>query len=243
MKTKSILLFLVLLGSFQGFSQTGGRYLTVSYTSTPQSPKIVSFLREQIKDPDQLDMILGMLSDYKFHYVLHVDTKTARSACVLKSVDKVDRVQVFGSTESSIRDEAGNFLTGENFMQSQYVVKGGPKDLDWNITGEKAEIGKRSCLKATLRDFPDIAVWFDPELPVDGGPGYCHGLPGLVVKVETSFDETVLSGITISNDGTEFENAYAKLDREMPDKKTISLPESIKSKDNFLRQMIKKMRN
>jgi len=240
MKTKPIFLFLALLGALQGFSQTGNRYLTVSYTTTPQSPKIVSFLREQIKDPDQLDKILGMLSDYKFHYVLYVDTKTARSAYVLKSVDKVDRVQVFGSTESSNRDEAGNFLTGENFMGSQYVVKGGPKDLNWNITREKTEIGKRSCLKATLRDFPDIVVWFDPELPVDGGPGYCYGLPGLVVKVETNFDETILSGITTSNDGTEFEEAYAKLNREMMGKKTVSLPESLKSKDNFLRQAMKK---
>jgi len=236
MKTKSIFLSLALLGSLQGFAQSGNRYLTVSYTSSPMSPKMVSIMREKITDPAQLDMVLGMLSDYKFHYVLHIDTKTSRSAYVLKSVDRVDKVSVFGHTESSIKDGAGNFLAGENFMQSRYVVKGDAHTLDWDITEEKNTIGKYSCLKAVLKGFPDVVAWFSPEIPVNDGPAFFHGLPGLVVKLETAFDDTALSGISSSGDGTEFEEAYGRLEGELQGRKTVTLSESMKAKDTFLLQ-------
>ena len=239
MKTKIIIFLLSLFMALQADAQSKTRFLKIAYQSTPQSPKIMALLREQIKDQDQLNKLFSLLSDYKFSYSLYVDTKTAKSAYVLDSVNKVDKIAVFGNTDFSFYDGVGNFYTAENFMKSDFLIKGVKTDLDWVITKDRMRIGQYNCLKATHKLFPTVVLWFTPELPVPTGPAFCYGLPGLVLKVDTDFDETSLLSINYLRDGSKLEEEYRSLQDKVKAKKTIPLKEALKSKENFLNEALK----
>ncbi len=57
--------------------------------------------------------------------------------------------------------------------------------LKWKITGERQKIGKYTAFKAVgiYRDKPVVA-WFTPDIPLDGGPEFFHGLPGLILALD-----------------------------------------------------------
>ncbi|WP_250630995.1 GLPGLI family protein [Rhodoflexus caldus] len=58
---------------------------------------------------------------------------------------------------------------------------------EWEITNERAVIAGMNCKKA-VRNHPEkpvVEAWFTDEIPITGGPSAFHGLPGLILKVET----------------------------------------------------------
>lgn len=58
---------------------------------------------------------------------------------------------------------------------------------EWDLSGSAPEtfLGW-TCLQATLKGEEGLTAWFCPELPMQVGPGGYNGLPGLVLKLETS---------------------------------------------------------
>ena len=65
-----------------------------------------------------------------------------------------------------------------------------------------------TCLQATLKGEEGVTAWFCPEIPVQVGPGGYNGLPGLVLKLETS--SSVFEAVDITS---------------APDDVSITLPE------------------
>ncbi len=53
----------------------------------------------------------------------------------------------------------------------------------WEITDDRKMLGKYEVIKAINPDNQSVA-WFCPDIPVDGGPEFYHGLPGLILKLE-----------------------------------------------------------
>jgi GLPGLI family protein len=243
MKTKisMLMLFFLSFGTAM-FAQKGNRILTVSYTMTPQSPKVLAMLKSQIANPEQLAQVSSMLSDYKFYYTLFVDIKGKKSVFALDSVHKINKVSVFGNLKFSVKNETDSFYTAEKFINSEYVFSGKKQELEWQVSKEQATLGKFKCLKATLKNSPDVVVWFAPELPVSSGPGYSYGLPGLVIKAQTNFDETVASKVAYSADIDNFNTLYKKYSDLAKAKKYLSLDEVVKSKNNFVKQIDSKLK-
>jgi GLPGLI family protein len=58
---------------------------------------------------------------------------------------------------------------------------------DWKITADTATIAGMRCRKAQTTSKNGIAVeaWFTDDIPIANGPDMYHGLPGLILRVET----------------------------------------------------------
>lgn len=60
---------------------------------------------------------------------------------------------------------------------------------NWTITNEVATIAGLICKKATtmttMQPQLPVEAWFTDEIPISSGPGSFHGLPGLILKIET----------------------------------------------------------
>lgn len=101
---------------------------------------------------------------------------------------------------SSMGSKAGRNPYYVNFSNNQIIEENvtfgyvSHKPLDWNTTRETKMIGGVKCYKATTTETlysrqghyydREVVAWFDPETPVNFGPKYYIGLPGLVLEVE-----------------------------------------------------------
>jgi len=57
----------------------------------------------------------------------------------------------------------------------------------WIITNEKETFNGLICNKATMkRDTVLITAWFTTKIPLQEGPLYFYGLPGLIIKAKTN---------------------------------------------------------
>ena len=57
----------------------------------------------------------------------------------------------------------------------------------WKITNDKETVNGLMCNKATMkRDTVLITAWFTRKLPLQEGPLYFYGLPGLIIKAKTN---------------------------------------------------------
>lgn len=74
----------------------------------------------------------------------------------------------------------------EDFAKTIYQVQEYYPNYQWNITKEEKIIGDILCQKAegyyrgTL-----FEAWYSKEIPISSGPWKFHGLPGLVVEVQS----------------------------------------------------------
>ncbi|WP_223577844.1 GLPGLI family protein [Sphingobacterium sp. GVS05A] len=217
--------------------------LEAKYTASPSSPKMVSLLRSQIKDPEKLSEVTNMLSDYKFYYTLRVYLKENNAIYSLDSVKTVNSVRIAGNTEFNLRDSTGSFLNNENFMNSNFTVKGNVKDYNWQISEDTVNIAGYTCYRATLKELPDAVVYFTPDIPVNYGPALYQGLPGLVMQVDSDFELIKVTNATFVNDKekNQFSKLSESLVREKKNAKTVSLRESITAKANFMKMVQNKM--
>lgn len=68
------------------------------------------------------------------------------------------------------------------------------KPLNWEITGKTKNIGDYKCYQAVVTEklfsrqghyyYKEVIAWFTPEIPVNFGPKYYKGLPGLILQIE-----------------------------------------------------------
>jgi GLPGLI family protein len=239
----TLLAFLGLISPAFLFAQGTGKLLKVTYITTPQSPKILALVKAQLQgNMEQYNKLSALLSDYKFYHTLYVDPKTHSSVFSLDSVHTAAHVSVFGNVVYALRDDKNTYQCKEKFGATEYLFKGSTKELEWNVTKETSVINGFNCLKATLKNSPDVVVWFAPDVPVDNGPGYYYGLPGLVLKVQTNYDETVTAKITYSSDVKAFKATYDKRAAEAAKEKSTSLKEVITSKGTFMRLLETKIK-
>ena len=114
-------------------------------------------------------------------------------------------------------------IGGQNFA----YVKDKLESKRWNITNERATFNGLLCRKATMkRDTILITAWFSCSIPLQEGPLYFYGLPGLIInaKTNTGFEIKLLST----------ENKLIKKEQIIiPKYKVVSEKDLIKAKINF----------
>jgi len=239
MKTSIAVLFMLFaLTDIQLKAQTAKKQLLkVDYTTSPSSPKLLSIIKLQIKDPAILEKTFAMIDKYKYYHTLNVNLQTNESVFKLDSVNRVEKVKVVGNGEYGFRNKDNSYLCNENFMNSNYTIKGSVKDLEWEIKEDTLTVGGYKCTKATLKQMPDVVVWFTPDIPVSSGPYMFHGLPGLVMKMQNNFEETVATRIAYQGDVNVFNTDAAAILEKSKSTKMVSLNEIVTAKSNFMRMI------
>ncbi|WP_396179151.1 GLPGLI family protein [Flavobacterium sp.] len=80
-----------------------------------------------------------------------------------------------------------------NLNGAEYIINEEQK-ADWELTNETKTINGYICYKATSiyhnqswNDNPKLKVtaWYTPKIPVSFGPNGYHGLPGLILEIQT----------------------------------------------------------
>ncbi|SFQ79657.1 GLPGLI family protein [Hymenobacter arizonensis] len=225
----------LVLSSEAAYSQsTKPTVIKVSYVTSPLSAKMSAMIKGQVSDPQQYAAIIQQLSDVKIYHSLYVDIKTNESVYKLDSVKEVKGTSIAGQVIFCHKDPLGNFTGQETFTGSEYYFNGKAQTLQWDISKEKKTIGKYSCTKATLKNSPDVSVWFTTQIPIGNGPAYYYGLPGLVVEADSYFESCSISQFEYATDKAVFSATVAKYQALGKGKTTMPLALVIASKQNFI---------
>jgi GLPGLI family protein len=126
-------------------------------------------------------------------------------------------------------------MTGkEDFMKSVNLFKSNLSDMEWELTGQTKEINGYVCRNATVKNHPDVSVWFTEDIATNKGPGYFQGLLGLVFEADELFGSTYLTGVEYIAGSLDFE-ALIKDYKKEPTGKKLSVKEVLSLKDNMLK--------
>lgn len=91
-----------------------------------------------------------------------------------------------------------NLATNSIVEASRALGNVGREPLDWELINETKTIGNYTCYKAiTTEKLYDrrgqgnyynrkVIAWYTPKIPINYGPKYYNGLPGLVLQVKRS---------------------------------------------------------
>lgn len=85
--------------------------------------------------------------------------------------------------------ENNTILTRWEVDKKAYLTQADFNESPWKIQQETAVIAGMECKRATMiaaRTGDEIEAWFAPDIPVYDGPAGYYGLPGLILKVESS---------------------------------------------------------
>lgn len=122
------------------------------------------------------------------------------------------------------------YIKQGNIMGKDFVIEGDLQTYSWELQSESKKIGQYTCYKATykpvkkpaeeedkkeneapkglLASMPErdntITAWYTPELAVSNGPGEYHGLPGLILEINSA-DTTILCSSIEMNPSKGFE--------------------------------------
>ncbi len=100
--------------------------------------------------------------------------------------------------------KTNKFIRQTDFMSRTFLIEGKLLENDWKITSEAQKIGNYLCRKAVLKqDTNEIIAWFTDEIPSNDGPREYYGLPGLVLKVQTTSSIIEATNIVISKEKVE----------------------------------------
>ena len=124
-----------------------------------------------------------LFSDFESYY--KVENKMANS--IQKGINLT---YIFAGSDNVnyVNNKKKEYLYTTNSLGENFIVKYEPKK--WKLTQEKKKIGNYICYKAIdinskNKKMKPIA-WFTPEIPSQYGPEKFHGLPGLILELETA---------------------------------------------------------
>lgn len=97
----------------------------------------------------------------------------------------------------------------------QFLIEGSLDKQDWEFHSDTKTIGNYTCSKATKKStFIEYSavngkkvgtekertttVWYTTEIPVNTGPGYHYGLPGLILEVNDGATTLICSEIVLN---------------------------------------------
>ena len=93
------------------------------------------------------------------------------------------------SEDALYHDLAENtYLERKDFMGKTFLIEvEEPKNYEWKILGEQANIAGQLCIKAVYAQgdsSEEVFAWFAPQIPIQAGPLRYRQLPGLILKLE-----------------------------------------------------------
>ena len=139
----------------------------------------------QIEDLSTRQMILRQLEQHKEVCTLYYNWREY-AFTQGEGVDSLVLSLSGGGSLYQVLDSAGQ-LSVLPILDRLFLVSDTIPRRDWEFSAGAPEtfLGW-TCLQATLKGEEGVTAWFCPEIPVQVGPGGYNGLPGLVLKLETS---------------------------------------------------------
>ena len=96
------------------------------------------------------------------------------------------RISNTASKDETFKDLSKNtFLKEYAVLNTNFSIKDGLSNFEWNLIDEEKTIKGYKCKKAitTKENFP-ITAWYCEDIPINDGPDRFYGLPGFILKVE-----------------------------------------------------------
>lgn len=203
--------------SFQTLAQSGiATYKTAatvkfdgdSSLSHRQQASMQMQLREALQREYELKFN-GVESSYK--QIQSLDKKTvAQESGVM--------VKVAGGSSLVYKDtKKKRYMQDADLFGKAFLIDDELEPLDWEITGEKKQIGKYECQQAKYSrearmmqvdsesgetkevvSQVDVIAWFTMDIPVNQGPDDFWGLPGLILEVNDGNATIICSKIRLN---------------------------------------------
>lgn len=229
----NLICWLLALSVNFALGQAGNEITKVSYESTHLSPSMLSILKKQVPNPEQMQSIVDALQRHKGYYSLYIDSKTRESLFVLDSLHSEPGISSTGQIEFVYTGSDGEMIGKESFMKSTIILKDKLTNVEWDISDETKTVNERDCQNATAKNSADMSVWFSSEIPANRGPGYFQGLFGLVFEANDFFSTTYVTEIK-NVDKSQFISELFEKYKQIPDGKTYSIKELLLLKQNFI---------
>lgn len=94
---------------------------------------------------------------------------------------------VSGDNSIYIDFATGKELSQKSILDKAYVVERRYAAPQWEIDKQKTTvINGHKCVKASLKGDSSTVAWYCPDIPCQMGPNGFGGLPGLIMKLETT---------------------------------------------------------
>ncbi len=141
------------------------------------------FLNEQSSSNIEFTLYIRKNKSY---YKKNESLKIDNNSINLTAVFAGSGTYYYNLTTNKNLHEKENRLLGSDFL-IEY------EKINWKLTNETKKIGKYTCLKATatikrrhrngVRE-KKITAWYTPEIPLNFGPKFYNGLPGLILSIQ-----------------------------------------------------------
>lgn len=75
----------------------------------------------------------------------------------------------------------------EFIYDKSFIISDTISNYNWILTNKNKKINNFNCFSAETVDLfgNNVTAWFTGDIPISNGPGDFHGLPGLIILVET----------------------------------------------------------
>lgn len=127
-------------------------------------------------------------------------------------------VKVAGGSSLTYKDtKSKKFLQTADLFGKPFLIDDELESLDWEITGQKKQIGKYECQQAKYSTESrmmqvdsetgeseevvsqiDVIAWFTMDIPINHGPDDFWGLPGLILEINNGNATIICSKITLN---------------------------------------------
>ena len=194
---RNILISLFLLMCSHTFAQ----HIECKYTSATVIPEDV----KNIKDASIRNIVINQLSNSKQIFSLKFSNGRYLFEAVHNEQNNGNVMKIGGSSAIYMDMNKKTSISQENILDRTFLIKEAIKTYDWNITTESKEILNKKCIKAILKENPDIVAWFTAEIPVSFGPMGYYGLPGLILQLETSSKSYLIQEISLPKENLSIE--------------------------------------
>lgn len=170
--------------------------------------KIKSFppeMQKLIKDKMGEDLKFELLySNGKSLYHLQEEIAIASTTNQQETTEKRTRTKhnfSFGYSNYHKDFESKKLLEQKSFQKNTYLIDRTLESFDWVINKEVVEISGYKCKMAhTTNNGITVKAWYTEEIAINDGPLLYHGLPGLILKIETPDREISATKIEFVND-------------------------------------------
>lgn len=150
------------------------------YTRQTKIPQSI----QQIEDLSVRQLAIQQLKQQVHQYTLFCNGKEyVFSQALISEGNKELCLEGNNSVYMNFRNNEKVSL--QRILDRQFVVEDSIGKYDWDISHDEHKdiLGKR-CMKATLKNNPDVVAWYCGAVPMPFGPLGYNGLPGLIMELE-----------------------------------------------------------
>ncbi len=180
---------------------THAQHIECKYTSTA----IISEEIRNMEDDDIRNAVINQLSNNRQSFSLKVSDGKYLFEAIPDEQSNGSTRKIGGSSAIYMDMNEKVSISQENILNRTFLIKEAMKEYEWDITTDRKNILERNCTKATLKGDSSIVAWFTTEIPVSFGPMGYHGLPGLIIQLETPSKQYVLQEINLHRDALQIE--------------------------------------